>query len=436
MSPTNAQSGDPGFTLTLTGIDFEATSVVRWNGADLVTTFISATQLQAAVPTANVADPGVVAISVFTPGPSGGLSTPETFFVLDASVSYFYDNFNRADNPDLGNGWTEKNPASFAIEDNEVTSIATPGLYYHDSIVTRPASEDLRDMEFASEFTISADGQFPQIHGRVERQYLGDVFTHGSYLFFINSFATPGEATIAIQPPVAAQMECHMMAIPFPSPLSMGDRVRLRFRVTGTNPVILTGIVERFVNGQWQVFVQGTTFHDNTTVWDGVLYCNPGDMPPPITTAGAIGFAKWETVSPAADNFYWMTMAQTIGVTDSQAPIDDNLLPFGNVDTFDNAVETVIVENIGMNDLTINSIGLSGPGAGQYAIVSACGSTLEQDQECDVTVTFSPTAAGLQEANLDISSDDVDVTVALRRVSVSPPRPQMTAAALPKATTP
>src|SRR5205823_5714561 len=52
LSPTRAVAGAAAFALTVTGSNFAATSVVRWNGADRSTTFVSATQLQAAIPAA------------------------------------------------------------------------------------------------------------------------------------------------------------------------------------------------------------------------------------------------------------------------------------------------------------------------------------------------------------------------------------------------
>ena len=50
LSPASASAGGAGFTLGVTGSSFVSTSRVRWNGVDRSTTFVSATQLQAAIP--------------------------------------------------------------------------------------------------------------------------------------------------------------------------------------------------------------------------------------------------------------------------------------------------------------------------------------------------------------------------------------------------
>ena len=46
--------------------------MVRWNGADRTTTYVSATQLTAAILASDVEHPGRVWVNVFTPAPGGG----------------------------------------------------------------------------------------------------------------------------------------------------------------------------------------------------------------------------------------------------------------------------------------------------------------------------------------------------------------------------
>ena len=74
LVPSRTTAGGPAITLTVNGANFGATSVVRWNGADLHTTFVSSSQLQTAVPASLVATQGTAEVTVFTPGPGGGSS--------------------------------------------------------------------------------------------------------------------------------------------------------------------------------------------------------------------------------------------------------------------------------------------------------------------------------------------------------------------------
>jgi len=81
LSPNAAFKGDPAFALTVTGTNFVPTSVVRWNGADRVTTFVSSTQLKAAILNSDLATDGMIDVTVFNPVPGGGASSAAKFAV-------------------------------------------------------------------------------------------------------------------------------------------------------------------------------------------------------------------------------------------------------------------------------------------------------------------------------------------------------------------
>jgi peptidoglycan/xylan/chitin deacetylase (PgdA/CDA1 family) len=79
LSPSVVTAGAPAFTLGVYGTNFLSGAKVRWNGADRVTTFVSATQLQASIPAADVATPGTRPVTVLNP--DGGLSNAVNFAV-------------------------------------------------------------------------------------------------------------------------------------------------------------------------------------------------------------------------------------------------------------------------------------------------------------------------------------------------------------------
>jgi hypothetical protein len=83
LSPTSIAAGSAALTLTVNGSKFLANSVVRWNGASRPTTFISATKLQASIDPSDLTVPGTSNVTVFTPAPGGGVSSPLTFIVRD-----------------------------------------------------------------------------------------------------------------------------------------------------------------------------------------------------------------------------------------------------------------------------------------------------------------------------------------------------------------
>jgi peptidoglycan/xylan/chitin deacetylase (PgdA/CDA1 family) len=79
LVPSNATAGSSGFVLQVTGNNFVPGSVVRWNGANRVTTFVSVTKLNASVMTADLTTPGTMPVTVLNP--DGSLSNAMAFEV-------------------------------------------------------------------------------------------------------------------------------------------------------------------------------------------------------------------------------------------------------------------------------------------------------------------------------------------------------------------
>ncbi|HMJ62913.1 MAG TPA: IPT/TIG domain-containing protein, partial [Bryobacteraceae bacterium] len=78
LSPGSATAGGGPFTLTLTGTGFTSAATVQWNSTSLATTFVSATQLTAAVPASLLAADGTAQITVLI----GGVSSNPLSFVV------------------------------------------------------------------------------------------------------------------------------------------------------------------------------------------------------------------------------------------------------------------------------------------------------------------------------------------------------------------
>ncbi len=87
LSPNTIGSGSAGFLMTVTGTNFVAGSVVRWNGVDLATSFSSPTSLTATVPSLNVASAGAANVLVFNPSPGGGAAVTPQVFTITAGAT-------------------------------------------------------------------------------------------------------------------------------------------------------------------------------------------------------------------------------------------------------------------------------------------------------------------------------------------------------------
>lgn len=81
ISPSAVMSGSQSFSLTVNGSNFIATSVVRWNGADLATIFVSSSQLTATILASDIGSAGTVNITVFSPAPGSGTASTATFTI-------------------------------------------------------------------------------------------------------------------------------------------------------------------------------------------------------------------------------------------------------------------------------------------------------------------------------------------------------------------
>jgi len=71
----------PAFTLTVNGSNFDPAAQVQFNGSSRTTTFVSSTQLQAAITAGDIAQIGVASITVANPVTSGGVGGPASFMI-------------------------------------------------------------------------------------------------------------------------------------------------------------------------------------------------------------------------------------------------------------------------------------------------------------------------------------------------------------------
>ena len=81
LVPDAANPGGRGFTLTVNGTGFVSGSVVNWNKSPRSTTFISSSQLTAAISASDIHTPNTAAVTVANPGPGGGNSNAADFLV-------------------------------------------------------------------------------------------------------------------------------------------------------------------------------------------------------------------------------------------------------------------------------------------------------------------------------------------------------------------
>ena len=122
--PTSTLAGGIDFTLTVTGTGFLATSTVQWNGSVRSTTYVSNTQLTAAITAADIRFSGTASITVVNPVPGGGVSAAVPFFINVPSPRFTYA-LNRS-----GNGLNSGSTISIYAVDGFTGKLRPNGYAY------------------------------------------------------------------------------------------------------------------------------------------------------------------------------------------------------------------------------------------------------------------------------------------------------------------
>ncbi|MCI0419631.1 MAG: choice-of-anchor D domain-containing protein [Acidobacteria bacterium] len=97
LSPNSVLAGSSSFTLTVNGSGFVANSVVRWNGSNRSTSFVSGTQLQTTILASDIASAGTAIVTVVNPLPGGGTSGTASFTISPPRISVTTTTLNFGD---------------------------------------------------------------------------------------------------------------------------------------------------------------------------------------------------------------------------------------------------------------------------------------------------------------------------------------------------
>jgi YVTN family beta-propeller protein len=135
LSPPNAAAQGKDFTLKVTGSNFVRGSVVRWNGSDRTTTYVSASELNAAISATDIAVTGTAQVTVFNPSPGGGSSGAVSFSIF---VGVYFNNFEGAVGPE----WSKQSASTTPLGarkflgefGTETVSLKLPSIPSHTSL--------------------------------------------------------------------------------------------------------------------------------------------------------------------------------------------------------------------------------------------------------------------------------------------------------------
>jgi hypothetical protein len=151
LSPLSALEGSPAVALTVGGSSFTSGSVIKWNGSNRATTYVSSSQLKTTLTPADLATSGTANVTVYTPAPGGGTSTVLTFVIStvgpvsvatttlpNASHNKSYSYLLRASGGIPPYTWSMINgalPSGIGLSDNGVLSGIPPSVANDESAV-------------------------------------------------------------------------------------------------------------------------------------------------------------------------------------------------------------------------------------------------------------------------------------------------------------
>ncbi|MDQ3365813.1 MAG: hypothetical protein M3680_10340 [Myxococcota bacterium] len=243
-------------------------------------------------PSKQVCDPAI-ARCVFVLGADSGVvidaaadASLDAAPPMDAPMALdFVDSFARPNGAAIGNGWVEKQPPTFSIDNGEVVRIAT-AVSYQDNLVYRPASEDVRDVEISIGFRVlQSPPRYPQIFVRARSAMIATAGSYDGYLLYVDGSTTD---RVVLGRQLGTPFVTTLSAFTLSAPLAPGATYRLTLRAQGTSPVRLVATVElRTATGFSPL--GGTTFDDAAASR--------------IDTAGSIGFAGDEVAAYVYDDF-------------------------------------------------------------------------------------------------------------------------------------
>ena len=88
LVPPSTAMGSSTFTLEVDGNNFNSNAVVKFNGAAMTTTFVSATTVQATIPASAVMNAATVPVTVTNPGTPGGIYGGGTAAATSAPMNF------------------------------------------------------------------------------------------------------------------------------------------------------------------------------------------------------------------------------------------------------------------------------------------------------------------------------------------------------------
>ena len=349
LSPSSAVAGGPAFTLTVNGSNFVSGAVVRWNGANRTTTFMSATQLTAAITAADIAVGGGASVTVQNPG--GAASTALTFTITAITREV----------------WTGISGTTVA----DIPVGAAPNL-----TDTLPSFE--------------APTNWADNYGTRMRGYITAPVT-GSYTFWIAS-DDQSELWLSINDNPANKVRIGWVS-------EWTDSRQWDKYSTQKSAITL-------IQGQ-RYYVEALQKEGGGGDNLAVGWAKPGESTsaPSEVIPGSVLSPLSGTAGPEIN-----ILGNGVDVIDGDTtPSGSDHTDFGSTDFPNGTVtRTFTIQNLGTASLTVNPVTLSGAHAADFSVIVQPASAVAAGGNTSFQVRFNPSALGTRTATLSVGNNDAN----------------------------
>lgn len=377
IQPSTVTAGSGAQNLAILGTNFISGSVVKVNGSARTTTYVSATQLTAALTAADVASAGSDAITVFNPTPGGGTSNSVSLTVSAAAPTI-----------------TQLQPSSIAAGSPAFTLTVIGANFVSGSVIS-----------FNNLAIVTTEVSTTQLTAIIPASAIGTAATVPVTVTNPNGGGTSAAAsfiiTAAVSNPVPTLTSIQ------PTSVTAGSGAQT-LTLTGTN-FIATSVVN--VNGS----ARTTTYVSATQLTAALTAAD-------VASAGSDSIT---VTNPAPGG--GTTAAVTLTVTAPAIPgvsFDKTSISFGNEpQAIKSAAQTVNLTNSGTASLSISGITIGGSNPTDFAQTNNCPGSLNAGASCAISVTFTPASTGSYSATISVSDNasGSPQTVALSGTGTPPP---------------
>ncbi len=366
LSPSSANMGDPEFTLTINGSNFDPSATVSWGATPLARTYVSSAQLTAVVPASLIAAPGTANVTVTTS--SGGTSSVSAFTIKplvpqvgslspDSAIAggqaftltVIGSNFISSATVNWGatalsTTFVSSAQLTAAVPDNLITTAGSTAITVSDSggksssltFTVNPATPTLLSLQPTSAveggyaFTLTVNGTS---FGTDSTVYWGDTALATTY---VNSsqltaqvsstlLATSGNVNITVKDSVgASSAQTFPVTLPGAPALTKLSAVSV---VAGGGDLTLTVTGANFIptaKVYWNTTALSTTFGDSGTLTATVpatLTGSPGSasitVQDTLGTSSAISFAITAAAPVVSPNGGSFAVTRTVTISDA-----------------------------------------------------------------------------------------------------------------------